>query len=118
MRPPFHPDRDQLDLVTILAALSDPTRLGIVATLAEVGEVSCSSFGDAATKTRGRRHPDADRRHSALHLAAARRPGREIPRAARLRRDKCAQGEAVRAGVVVFRIERIRGFPDLSVTKR
>ncbi|MFE0753816.1 ArsR/SmtB family transcription factor [Inquilinus sp. NPDC058860] len=51
MRPPFHPDRDQLDLVIIFAALSDPTRLGIVATLSEVGEVSCSSFGDAATKT-------------------------------------------------------------------
>ena len=51
MRPPFQPDRDQLDLVTILAALSDPTRLGIVATLAEVGEVSCGSFGEGATKT-------------------------------------------------------------------
>ncbi|MGK9165206.1 ArsR family transcriptional regulator [Inquilinus limosus] len=51
MRPPYHPNRDQLDLVTILAALSDPTRLGIVVTLSEVGEVSCSSFGDAATKT-------------------------------------------------------------------
>jgi len=51
MRPPFQPDRDQLDLVTILAALSDPTRLGIVAKLADEGEVSCSSFGDGATKT-------------------------------------------------------------------
>jgi len=51
MRPPFHPDRDQLDLVTILAALSDPTRLGIVATLADVGEVSCRIFGDGGNKT-------------------------------------------------------------------
>jgi DNA-binding transcriptional ArsR family regulator len=51
MRPPFQPDRDQLDLVTILAALSDPTRLGIVATLAEVGEVSCRIFGDGGNKT-------------------------------------------------------------------
>jgi DNA-binding transcriptional ArsR family regulator len=51
MRAPFQPDRDQLDLVTILAALSDPTRLGIVVTLAEVGEVSCRNFGEGATKT-------------------------------------------------------------------
>lgn len=51
MRAPFQPDRDQLDLVTILAALSDPTRLGIVATLSEVGEVSCRIFGEGATKT-------------------------------------------------------------------
>ena len=51
MRAPFQPDCDQLDLVTILAALSDPTRLGIVATLSEVGEVSCGYLGEGATKT-------------------------------------------------------------------
>ncbi|HMG49584.1 MAG TPA: helix-turn-helix transcriptional regulator [Inquilinus sp.] len=51
MRMPYQPDRDQLDLVTILAALSDPTRLGIVLRLAEEAEVACSNFGDHAPKT-------------------------------------------------------------------
>ncbi|MDR6291080.1 MULTISPECIES: ArsR/SmtB family transcription factor [Inquilinus] len=50
MRTPYHPDRDQMDLVTILAALSDPTRLAIVLQLSEMGEEACSSI-DHAPKT-------------------------------------------------------------------
>ena len=40
-----HPDCAEIDLHTVLHALSDPMRLRIVAVLAETrGELSCSSF--------------------------------------------------------------------------
>lgn len=49
-----HPDRDQLQFTTILAALSDPVRLGIVAHLAELGqngERACVSFALPVSKS-------------------------------------------------------------------
>lgn len=52
MREPYHPDREQIDLVAILAALSDPTRLAIVLKLAEEGEMACSHFGEQTPKTK------------------------------------------------------------------
>jgi DNA-binding transcriptional ArsR family regulator len=52
MREPFHPSADSLDLVAILAALSDPTRLTILLRLAEADvDVRCGDFTDLATKS-------------------------------------------------------------------
>ncbi|MQA72932.1 MAG: metalloregulator ArsR/SmtB family transcription factor [Solirubrobacterales bacterium] len=44
MREPFHPPVEELELVSVLHALSDPTRLFIVRTLAAEGERTCGSF--------------------------------------------------------------------------
>jgi len=47
-----HPDRDELDLPTVLHALSDPQRLRIVGALATREEpCACSSFGLDVTKS-------------------------------------------------------------------
>jgi DNA-binding transcriptional ArsR family regulator len=52
MREPFHPSADSLDLVAILAALSDPTRLTILIRLAEAdAAIRCGDFTDLATKS-------------------------------------------------------------------
>jgi DNA-binding transcriptional ArsR family regulator len=52
MREPFHPSADSLDLVAILAALSDPTRLTILLRLAEEeADIRCGDFTDLATKS-------------------------------------------------------------------
>jgi DNA-binding transcriptional ArsR family regulator len=52
MREPFHPSADSLDLVAILAALSDPTRLTILTRLAEAdAAIRCGDFTDLATKS-------------------------------------------------------------------
>ncbi len=44
MRPPPHPDRDQLTLGAVLHSLSDPARLEIVRLLASVPERACTDF--------------------------------------------------------------------------
>jgi DNA-binding transcriptional ArsR family regulator len=44
MRQLPHPGRDDLQLTTVLHALSDPTRLSMVRSLWPGGERSCSSF--------------------------------------------------------------------------
>src|SRR5882724_1960599 len=44
MRPPPHPDRDQLSLAAVLHSLSDPARLEIVRLLATVPERACTDF--------------------------------------------------------------------------
>jgi DNA-binding transcriptional ArsR family regulator len=48
-----HPTLEQLDLVTILGVLGDPTRLGIVAYLARNGDkpLACGKFLDFGSKT-------------------------------------------------------------------
>ncbi|MFG1809691.1 ArsR/SmtB family transcription factor [Streptomyces sp. NPDC049040] len=49
-----HPDRDHMVFTTVLAALSDPVRLAIVARLAEVGtsgEPACVSFALPVSKS-------------------------------------------------------------------
>jgi len=47
-----HPHRDQLDLALVLEALSDPTRLAIVARLAEAKEERrCGTFIDLGSKS-------------------------------------------------------------------
>jgi DNA-binding transcriptional ArsR family regulator len=47
-----HPSRSELDLPTVLHALSDPQRLRIVRQLAERGEACpCGSFGLDVTKS-------------------------------------------------------------------
>ena len=46
-----HPGRDDLDLATVLHALSDPVRLEIVAGLADGEERACGSFDVGVTKS-------------------------------------------------------------------
>jgi DNA-binding transcriptional ArsR family regulator len=46
-----HPALDDLDLATVLHALSDPVRLEIVAGLADGEERACGSFDVAVTKS-------------------------------------------------------------------
>jgi DNA-binding transcriptional ArsR family regulator len=49
-----HPDRDELQLTAVLAALSDPVRMRIVADLASLGqngEPSCVSFALPISKS-------------------------------------------------------------------
>ncbi|MGH2716229.1 MAG: ArsR/SmtB family transcription factor [Thermoleophilaceae bacterium] len=46
-----HPARDDLDLATVLHALSDPVRLGIVAGLAAGEERTCGSFDVKVSKS-------------------------------------------------------------------
>jgi DNA-binding transcriptional ArsR family regulator len=46
------PERDEIELVAVLHALSDPVRLGIVTALRECGdERRCGSFGAPVTKS-------------------------------------------------------------------
>ncbi|KAA2261795.1 helix-turn-helix transcriptional regulator [Solihabitans fulvus] len=47
---------DELDFQTVLAALSDPVRLGIVAALAEVDGVHCGGFALPVGKSAASRH--------------------------------------------------------------
>ena len=44
MREPHHPSREELELSTVLHALSDPARLEIVRRLADGDEPSCGMF--------------------------------------------------------------------------
>lgn len=46
-----HPERDQIELASVLDALSDPIRLQIVKRLALEGQCSCSGFLDYGQKT-------------------------------------------------------------------
>ncbi len=41
MRTLFHPTRDDIELTSVMAALSDPVRVQIVRALAEQGELAC-----------------------------------------------------------------------------
>jgi DNA-binding transcriptional ArsR family regulator len=55
MRTLPHPDRDQIDVANVLDALSDPTRLAIVVTLAhrpaDAPELRCGSFDELGSKS-------------------------------------------------------------------
>jgi len=44
MRTLQHPAADEIDLATVMAALSDPVRVTIVRTLAEQGEMACGTM--------------------------------------------------------------------------
>lgn len=49
-----HPDREELQFTAVLAALSDPVRLAIVARLAEIGpdaELACTTFALPVSKS-------------------------------------------------------------------
>jgi DNA-binding transcriptional ArsR family regulator len=59
MTPPplHHPDADELELTTVLQALSDPHRLFVVRTLARSGEPRpCGSFGLPVSKSTATHH--------------------------------------------------------------
>jgi DNA-binding transcriptional ArsR family regulator len=47
----FHPTTDQIELTTVLEALSDPIRREIVLGLSEDGEQNCSAFTDLSAKS-------------------------------------------------------------------
>ena len=51
------PRRDEIELAPVLAALADPTRLGMVAKLATSGdEMSCGSLTTCVTKSTASHH--------------------------------------------------------------
>lgn len=50
MRSPHHPSRDEIELTSVLHALSDPTRLAILDALADGHERSCGAFEFGMTK--------------------------------------------------------------------
>ena len=50
MREPHHPSREELELPSVLHALSDPARLEIVRRLADGDEPSCGMFELALSK--------------------------------------------------------------------
>ncbi|MFC2248332.1 transcriptional regulator [Labrys portucalensis] len=47
----FHPETDQIELTTVLEALSDPIRRDIILGLFEDGEQNCSAFNGLSSKT-------------------------------------------------------------------
>jgi DNA-binding transcriptional ArsR family regulator len=51
MRTVYHPEKHQIELAAVLGALSDPTRLRIIAFLSTLPEANCGAFGDHASKT-------------------------------------------------------------------
>jgi DNA-binding transcriptional ArsR family regulator len=51
-----HPAREGIELAAVLHALSDPVRLGIVAEVAEAGELTCGSFDLPVTKSTATHH--------------------------------------------------------------
>lgn len=51
MKPLYHPERKDISLVTVLHALSDPARLGIVVKVARCGEQPCKNFDVALAKS-------------------------------------------------------------------
>lgn len=51
-----HPSVDQLDFATVLEALRDPARLGIVAALATSSPMHCSRFELPMAKSAASRH--------------------------------------------------------------
>lgn len=52
----FHPERDQLRLEDVLAALGNPLRLQIVCQLAQAEERVCGSFETGVTKATATHH--------------------------------------------------------------
>jgi DNA-binding transcriptional ArsR family regulator len=55
MRTLLHPTRDDLELTSVMAALSDPVRVQIVRALAEQGEMACGTL-DLAVSNATRSH--------------------------------------------------------------
>ncbi len=47
----FHPNRDDIELTSVLYALSDPIRLSIVNAIAKSGEQSCGYFDFPVVKS-------------------------------------------------------------------
>jgi DNA-binding transcriptional ArsR family regulator len=45
MREPFHPSTEEIDLASVMHALSDPVRLEIVARLADTDGENCGGIG-------------------------------------------------------------------------
>ncbi|WP_063728584.1 ArsR/SmtB family transcription factor [Streptomyces sp. RTd22] len=54
--PLLHPNEQDMDLFTVMSALSDPVRLSIVATLGAHSEVACGCFDLPVGKSTSSRH--------------------------------------------------------------
>lgn len=54
--PLLHPEEQDMDLFTVMAALSDPVRRSIVATLGTASEVACGCFDLPVNKSTSSRH--------------------------------------------------------------
>jgi DNA-binding transcriptional ArsR family regulator len=68
IEPIVHPSRAEIELGTVLHALSDPMRLKIVASLAETGsEHTCSSFDLPVTKSTCTHHFKVLREAGVIH---------------------------------------------------
>ena len=66
--PLTHPDVRELDLFRLMAALTDPVRLGIVIRLANAREeIPCTDFALPVTKSAGTRHFRVLREAGAIH---------------------------------------------------
>ncbi|QFU85516.1 Helix-turn-helix domain protein [Amycolatopsis sp. YIM 10] len=65
-----HPARDELEFTTVMAALSDPVRLAIVARLAEAepeGELACATFALPVSKSTQSGHFKTLREAGVIH---------------------------------------------------
>ncbi len=67
MRIFYHPDRDSLDLASVLHALSDPIRLNIIQSLAQDGELSCGAFAIKIPKSTLTHHFKVLREGGVIH---------------------------------------------------
>jgi DNA-binding transcriptional ArsR family regulator len=54
--PLLHPDEQDIDLFTVIAAINDPVRLSIVATLGATSELACGCFDLPVGKSTSTRH--------------------------------------------------------------
>lgn len=66
--PLTHPDVSELDLFRLMAAMTDPVRLGIVIQLADSSEdIPCTDFALPVTKSAGTRHFRVLREAGVIH---------------------------------------------------
>lgn len=62
-----HPDLHQIELLTVLRALADPVRLGILQHLAELGEANCTTLLNNRPKSSMSHHFQVLRESGLLH---------------------------------------------------
>lgn len=72
---PREPEREELELVAVLHALSEPVRLSIVTRLARDGQVACGAFDLQAPKSSLSHHFRVLRESGVI---ATRREGKEL----------------------------------------
>ncbi|MTK05997.1 MAG: helix-turn-helix transcriptional regulator [Hungatella sp.] len=68
MKELFQPNKDQLNLTTILCALGDPIRLNIVKQLSDMGEITCSGVGSVLPRPALSHHFKVLRESGIIHV--------------------------------------------------